>query len=92
MINCTPKDKKASSILIKNGTQAFCLADSVYNAVARRTTAERRSILHIFASAPNGFMFFLGKVSRGFGKCILYEYDFEQKRSCSYSPSISFLD
>lgn len=92
VINCTPKDKKASSILIKNGTQAFCLADSVYNAVARRTTAERRSILHIFASAPNGFMFFLGKVSRGFGKCILYEYDFEQKRSCSYSPSISFLD
>ena len=78
--------------LIKNGTHAFLLAESVYKAQAKRSTDERRSIIHIFSAAPNGFMFFLGKKSRGFGKCILYEYDFEQKRTCTYYPSISFLD
>lgn len=92
IINCTPKDRQASSISIKNGTHAFQLADSVYRALTRRTTEERRSILHIFSAAPNGFMFFLGKRSGGFGKCILYEYDFEQKRSCTYNPSISFIN
>lgn len=92
IINCKPKDKEASSILIKNGTHAFLLAESVYKAQAKRSTDERRSIIHIFSAAPNGFMFFLGKKSRGFGKCILYEYDFEQKRTCTYYPSISFLN
>ena len=46
--------------------------------------------LHIFAAAPNAFMFHLGQVSRPFGKCILYEYDFEQRGNCSYIPSIQF--
>ncbi|MCI5956209.1 MAG: hypothetical protein MRZ54_04430 [Clostridiales bacterium] len=35
-------------------------------------------------------MFFLGQNSLGFGKCVLYEYDFEQQDSCTYSQSIIF--
>lgn len=50
------------------------LANSIYSAIAQRSTAERRATLHIFAAAPNAFMFFLGQISRGFGKCVLYEY------------------
>ena len=65
---------------------------SVYNAIGRRSTVERRATLHIFAAAPNAFMFFLGQNSVGFGKCILYEYDFEQRNSCTYSQSISFTN
>lgn len=90
VIKCTPNKNGATNFSIKDGTHATILANSVYNAIAQRSTAERRATLHIFAAAPNAFMFFLGQNSRGFGKCILYEYDFDQRDSCSYLPSIYF--
>lgn len=92
IINCTPNEVGATNFSIEDGNHAAVLANSVYNAIAQRTTVERRATLHIFASAPNAFMFFLGQNSLGFGKCVLYEYDFEQRTSCSYSPSIDFTN
>ena len=92
IINCTPSEVGATNFSIEDGNHAAALANSVYNAIAQRTTVERRATLHIFASAPNAFMFFLGQNSRGFGKCVLYEYDFEQRDSCSYSKSINFTN
>ena len=92
IINCTPNEAGATNFSIEDGNHAALLANSVYNAIAQRTTVERRATLHIFASAPNAFMFFLGQNSLGFGKCVLYEYDFEQRTSCSYSPSIIFTN
>lgn len=90
IINCTPNEGGATNFSIENGNHAATLANSIYSAIAQRSTVERRATLHIFAAAPNAFMFFLGQISRGFGKCVLYEYDFEQRDSCSYSESISF--
>lgn len=92
IINCTPNEAGSTNFSIEDGNHAATLANSIYNAIAQRTTAERRATLHIFAAAPNAFMFFLGQISRGFGKCVLYEYDFDQQGSCSYSESISFKD
>lgn len=92
IINCVPSEVGGTNFSIQDGTHAAFLANSVYSAIARRSTIERRATLHIFASAPNAFMFFLGQNSQGFGKCILYEYDFEQRNSCSYSPSIDFTN
>lgn len=92
IINCTLTDVGATNFSIEDGTHASALANSVYNAISTRDIAERRATLHIFAAAPNAFMFFLGQNSVGFGKCILYEYDFEQKNSCTYSRSISFIN
>jgi len=92
IINCMPSEVGGTNFSIQDGTHAAFLANSVYSAIARRSTIERRATLHIFASAPNAFMFFLGQNSQGFGKCILYEYDFEQRNSCSYSPSIDFTN
>lgn len=92
IINCTLNEVGATNFSIEDGNHAATLANSVYNAIAQRTIVERRAILHIFASAPNAFMFFLGQNSLGFGKCVLYEYDFEQRTSCSYSPSIDFTN
>lgn len=92
IINCIPNEMGATNISIKNGTHATLLANYVYNAIAMRNIQERRATLHIFASAPNAFMFFLGQNSVGFGKCILYEYDYEQMNSCTYSQSISFIN
>lgn len=92
IINCTPNETGATNFSIEDGNYALALANSVYSAISERTTVERRATLHIFASAPNGFMFFLGENSLGFGKCVLYEYDFEQLNSCSYLPSIDFTN
>ncbi len=92
IISCMPNEVGATNFSIEDGNHAAALANSVYNAIAQRTTVERRAKLHIFASAPNAFMFFLGQNSLGFGKCVLYEYDFEQRDSCSYSPSIAFIN
>ncbi|MDR7855517.1 SAVED domain-containing protein [Tissierella sp.] len=92
VIKCTPNINGATNFSIKDGTHATVLANSVYSAIAQRSTAERRATLHIFAAAPNAFMFFLGQNSRGFGKCILYEYDFDQRDSCSYLSSIDFTN
>jgi len=92
IINCTPNEVGATNFSIENGNHAATLANSIYSAITQRSSVERRATLHIFAAAPNAFMFFLGQISRGFGKCILYEYDFEQRDSCSYSKSISFIN
>ena len=92
IINCTPNEGGATNFSIENGNHAATLANSIYSAIAQRSNAERRATLHIFAAAPNAFMFFLGQISRGFGKCVLYEYDFEQRDACSYAESISFRD
>ena len=59
IINCTPSEVGATNFSIEDGNHAAALANSVYNAIAQRTTVERRATLHIFASAPNAFMFFL---------------------------------
>lgn len=92
IINCMLEEKGATNYSIEDGTHATFLANSVYNAIAGRNTVERRATLHIFSAAPNAFMFFLGQNSIGYGKCVLYEYDFEQRNSCSYSPSIKFIN
>lgn len=92
IIDCKLDKTEATNFSIEDGNHAATLANSIYKAISQRTTAERKSTLHIFASAPNAFMFFLGQNSMGFGKCILYEYDFEQRNSCSYSQSIDFTD
>jgi hypothetical protein len=54
-----------------------------------RTDTERGAVMHIFASAPNGLVFFIGQLARGFGRCILYEYDFEANALGAYEPSIA---
>ena len=87
--NCKIEGVKATIGAVEDGTHAWELASSVYDILSRRTSCERQSTLHIFASAPNGFMFLLGKNSRMFGECLLYEYD---SKTGLYSPSIKFID
>lgn len=86
IVNCSLSENSATNFSIENGTHASLLANSIYDILPK----EQRATLHIFASAPNAFMFFLGQISLGFGECILYEYDFERRNSCSYSPSMHF--
>lgn len=90
IINCTINGFSGTSFAIQNGTHAAKLTSIACDASRGRDNAEKRAYLHIFAAAPNAFMFYLGQVSRSFGRCILYEYDFELHDTCSYTPSIHF--
>lgn len=90
LITCSLLNDGGTNWAIRDGDHAAFLANRIYAVLACRTISERRGYLHIFSAAPNGFMFYLGTVSRGFGKGILYEYDFEQADTCTYSPSVIF--
>ncbi|MCI0392348.1 MAG: SAVED domain-containing protein [Acidobacteria bacterium] len=73
-----------------DGTHAFALAQELTTLFKQRTREERDGSLHLFAAAPNAFMFFLGQLAHGFGTCVLYEYDFESNALGAYQPSITF--
>lgn len=74
---------------IQNADHAKVLADQLSNYLRiNRTSLERQSKLHIFAAAPNGLVFFIGQVSRSFGSCVLYEYDFDSNAPGGYTSSI----
>ncbi len=91
VINCY-LSTKPSNLAIVNGTHAKILSNSLFDIISQRSYEEKFGVLHIFSSVPVGFMFFLGQVSRGFGKCILYEHDFEKIKDGLYIPSISLLN
>jgi hypothetical protein len=75
---------------IRDANHAMRLAQSLQKFLrSTRSKSERSQILHIFSSAPNGFLFFLGKLSLDFGQTILYEYDFGSGNPVAYSQSIT---
>jgi len=55
-----------------------------------RTSEEKQATLHLFVAAPNGLLFFLGQLARSFGRCQLYEYEFESGTPGAYTPSLLF--
>lgn len=73
-----------------DGAHAAQLAQALAALLKQRSRDERAGTLHIFAAAPNGFMFFLGQLARGFGACVIYEYDFESSAPGAYHASLSF--
>lgn len=74
---------------VRGADHALAIADEVAALVKKRTPDERSGHLHLFAAAPNALVFFLGQLSKGFGRVTLYEFDFEQTRSGGYEPSFS---
>jgi hypothetical protein len=81
----------AGSTVVIDGTHACQLAQQVSQyCKEQRTHAERNGRLHLFISAPNGLVFFLGQQSRGFGPCLLYEYDFERNLPGDYHHTLAF--
>lgn len=90
ILNLELNESGATNFSIIDGGHASTLANSAYEAIKIRSLKERQANLHIFAAAPNAFMFFLGQNSHGFGKCILYDYDFKQENTCTYIQTIKF--
>jgi len=76
---------------IRDADHAMGLAHSLQKMLRKiRTEDEHRHILHIFASGPNGFLFFLGKFALDFGRIVLYEFNFGSGEPATYSPSLTF--
>ncbi len=75
---------------VVDGSHALVLVEELASLLKRRTRDERAAKLHIFASAPNAFMFFCGQMAKGFGQCTMYEYDFDSNALGAYQASISF--
>ncbi len=74
IISCNVGGHSGDDTII-NGTHAKYLANSLSTILDQRNKLEKMNNLHIFASCPVGFIFYLGQRSRIFGKLILYEYD-----------------
>ncbi|MBW8875867.1 MAG: SAVED domain-containing protein [Acidobacteria bacterium] len=73
---------------VRDGLHALRLAEVLASKLAARTVQERYGVLHLFASAPNALLFFLGQLSHGLGRIQLYEHDFESGLPGAYIPSI----
>jgi hypothetical protein len=79
-----------SNTAVHDGAHAFALAQAAVEHVTNvRQPNERGGRIHLFAAAPNGLIFFLGRVGRGLGPTAVYEFDFDTRALGSYVPAIS---
>ncbi len=89
IVACNIQPRPGAGSLV-DASHAFSLVEELAALLKGRTREERTSKLHIFASAPNAFMFYLGQMAKGFGQCTMYEYDFDNNALGAYQASISF--
>jgi len=90
LIACSLGEHIGSASII-DANHALSLVESLVSWLrVNRTTDERHQKLHIFAAAPNGFMFFLGKLSLSLGLLQLYEFEFGGVNPTAYHPSLAF--
>lgn len=73
---------------VLGGAHAFALAEKLEQWLRIRMAHNRKRILHIFAAAPNGFLFYLGQLSRNLGSIQLYEFAFGSRTGETYTPSL----
>lgn len=57
-------------------------------ALIRKVRPNPMALVHLFSSAPNSLLFFLGQFREALGRIVLYEYDFGFERHCTYEKSI----
>ncbi len=75
---------------IKDADHGFQLVEQLVNILSNRNINERNARLHIFASAPNAMLFWLGQQAHGLGSITIYEYDFETMKPGGYLPALKF--
>ena len=75
-------------LAIRDATHAFQVAESAI-AVMRANRPAGGGIIHLFSSAPNSAMFFLGRMTAGLGRIQGYEYLFEAGIPAAYVPGIA---
>jgi hypothetical protein len=78
-----------SKTAVRDSIHALAMARDVVEQARQRNEDERRGQLHLFAAAPNGLIFFIGKAGAGLGPTTIYEFAFEENTPGGYSPGIS---
>jgi hypothetical protein len=73
---------------IESGVHAYQLAWQLHQWLKDHTGNHSQRRLHLFLSAPNGFLFFFGQLARSLGPVRLYEFDFEGTNHGTYEPSL----
>lgn len=77
---------------VKGGAHSLLLAQELVSRIQKRRPHERNGTCHLFCAAPNGLVFFLGQLSRSFGRIVLYEHPFgAQDAFGKYQPSIELV-
>lgn len=72
---------------VAGGEHAAALAEQVSNRLREVTADDPDAMVHIFAAAPNSFLFFLGQHHQAIAPCIIYEFDFDRQAHKTYQPS-----
>jgi hypothetical protein len=75
---------------VQGGAHALALAQDLAERASPRLPAERGGTLHVFASAPNALLFYLGQLAGGFVPAVLYENPFESGERWDYRRSMTF--
>ena len=75
---------------VKDGNHAWRLAQEMVR-IVRERNPRRISMgpLHVFGAAPNGLVFFVGRLARSLGPIQLYEHAFESDWPTRYRESLS---
>lgn len=87
LINALPAGGIGSAA-IHGADHAVGLADRLLQSIRNSRRGGACGTVHIFAAAPNGLMFFLGRHGSALGRVQLYEFDFEGQHGGGYLPSI----
>lgn len=77
---------------VRDGNHAYTLAMEMAQILNRVVKEGGITGIHIFAAAPVGFMFYLGKLLRLPASCpiTVYEYDFDAREKGAYRKAITF--
>jgi hypothetical protein len=74
-------------LAVRDAAHAFQVAEATITAIRANRPAAGGTI-HLFFSAPNTAMFFVGRMTTGLGRIQVYEYLFESGILSAYVPSI----
>lgn len=77
----------ASQTGVRGGEHAAMLADQIAGYLSNVAKDRSLSIKHVFVSAPNGFLFFLGQQTQSLGQVQMYEFDFDRRGGGTYVPT-----
>lgn len=77
---------------VAGGAHSLLLAQALVSRIRLRRPHERNGTCHLFCAAPNALMFYLGQLSRSFGRIVLYEHPFGAADAFGkYQPSIELV-
>ncbi len=74
---------------VRSGEHALSIAKNVALLIKKSARGQPGAKLHIFTSAPNALVFFLGQRLANASGVSLYEYDFEKTRGGGYVASLA---